>query len=467
VPIDASLFTKVYYVDHLNGNDRYDGSREFPWKSLSAVNGHVFSAGEAVLFRRSGVWRGRLILSGGGSQDRPVYVGSYGRGKRPVIQADTSNAAVYLKDSSGWVLRNLELSNNSDRKGSNYGILIHAAEKNVSYIIIENCRINGIKKGNPENPDHPSAGIGLLARSEFVKSKFIDVWILENEIENIQGAGILVSSAWNRWKGEEYSYPSENVVCTGNSIRNTYSSGISITAVDDCLILDNTISDVCRIDSIFSSGGITLFDTRNGIIRRNSIHGIGTANSPALLLDYFTYKTTAEHNYTSSNRGGFCLFVGSAANGVYNRETRIRYNVLVPGGNTVFHTIGPVEEVSVYNNTVYLKEDGQKIIKGKAEPFRFFNNFFISENLPDSENFMNDLLLNPVEAVTKAITGPLDRIEPDRRSARVFRPVRNSLLIDQGRTPKASEDLQDFAGNPAGAGGGFDIGAFEFQESLR
>ncbi|MFP4383027.1 MAG: right-handed parallel beta-helix repeat-containing protein [Spirochaetia bacterium] len=467
MPIDESLYTKVYYVDHVNGNDGNVGSREFPWKSLSAVNSHFFKAGEAVLFRRSGVWKGALVLSGGGSRDRPVYVGSYGRGEKPVIQADNSNTAVYLKDSSGWVLRNLEVSNSSSLETSNYGILIHAAEKNVSNISIDHCRIDGVNNGDPDNPDHSTAGIGFLARSEFVKSRFTDVRIYENEIENIKGAGILFTSVWNRWRGEEYSYPSENAVFTGNKIKNTSSSGISISALDDGLILDNTITDVCGMESIFSSGGITLFDSRNTVIRRNTVHGIQDTQSPAVLLDYFSYNTIIEQNFSLMNHGGFCSLAGSASDGVYNRRTQIRYNVAVPASNAVFRTLGPVKEVSVYNNTLYLKEKNQKIVKGTAESFRFFNNLVISEYLTKTEIMENDFLMNPAEAAAAGVSGPFDGISPDRRTAYVFRPERNSLLIDQGTTPAIDEDMRDFTGNPAGVAGVFDIGAFEYQESIK
>ena len=167
------------------------------------------------------------------------------------------------------------------------------------------------------------------------------------------------------------------------------------------------------------------------------------------------------------NHGGFCSLAGSASDGVYNRRTQIRYNVVVPASNAVFWTIGPVREVSVYNNTLYLKEKNQKIVKGTAEPFRFFNNLVISEYLTETEIMENDFRMNPAEAVAAGVSGPFDGISPDRRTAYVFQLERNSLLIDQGINPDVNEALRDFTGNPAGVAGGFDIGAFEYQESIK
>lgn len=87
-----------YYVDSENGSDASDGlSPAAAWQTLDAVNVTKFLPGDRVLFRRGGLWRGRLKLAFGDESARLVY-SAYGEGEKPRLYG-----SVPLNDERDWI----------------------------------------------------------------------------------------------------------------------------------------------------------------------------------------------------------------------------------------------------------------------------------------------------------------------------------------------------------------------------
>lgn len=87
----------VYYVSEKNGKDTNDGkSISTPLKTINGLSSKASSltAGDAVLFERDGVYRGRISTT----RDGIVY-GSYGEGSKPLIMQSNRNYA----DESLWI----------------------------------------------------------------------------------------------------------------------------------------------------------------------------------------------------------------------------------------------------------------------------------------------------------------------------------------------------------------------------
>ncbi len=77
-----------YYVDVEDGNDTNDGKTpQSAWKTLQRVNNHHLKAGNKILFKAGGIWRGKLDIKYSGTLDYPIVIGSYGDGDRPIISA--------------------------------------------------------------------------------------------------------------------------------------------------------------------------------------------------------------------------------------------------------------------------------------------------------------------------------------------------------------------------------------------
>ncbi|HEY4334242.1 MAG TPA: hypothetical protein VGM89_00040, partial [Puia sp.] len=74
-----------YYVA-ATGNDRWDGSRAHPWRTIGAVNRFGFASGDSVFFRGGERFRGTLRFSG----LTGLSVGAYGKGAATIDGGDSS-----------------------------------------------------------------------------------------------------------------------------------------------------------------------------------------------------------------------------------------------------------------------------------------------------------------------------------------------------------------------------------------
>ena len=93
----GTLWAADYYVDP-NGNDAADGTTsETAWQSIERVNDAPLVAGDRVLFRAGGVWRGNLVCKNG-EAGSPIDYGAFGEGEKPTILG-----SVDLTDPSCWV----------------------------------------------------------------------------------------------------------------------------------------------------------------------------------------------------------------------------------------------------------------------------------------------------------------------------------------------------------------------------
>lgn len=80
----ARVEAAVYYVAP-DGNDTHDGlASERAWRSLQRVNTATLVAGDQVLFRRGGQWRGQLLPQSGSPAGSITY-GAYGQGPKPSL----------------------------------------------------------------------------------------------------------------------------------------------------------------------------------------------------------------------------------------------------------------------------------------------------------------------------------------------------------------------------------------------
>ncbi len=83
-PKDAKRY---YYIDSINGDDTLDGlTPETAWKSVEKTKFHDYEAGDVVLFRRGGLWRGTINIQDG------VYYSAYGEGEKPKIYGSVDAA---------------------------------------------------------------------------------------------------------------------------------------------------------------------------------------------------------------------------------------------------------------------------------------------------------------------------------------------------------------------------------------
>lgn len=84
--MSASAASTSYYVDSVSGSDGNSGtSPSTPWKTLGAVSGRTFGAGDTINFKRGSSWTGSLSIKGSGAAGNPITLKAYGTGDSPVI----------------------------------------------------------------------------------------------------------------------------------------------------------------------------------------------------------------------------------------------------------------------------------------------------------------------------------------------------------------------------------------------
>jgi hypothetical protein len=77
-----TLDQSVYFVSS-DGNDENPGTKELPWKTLTAINNYPFNPGDSVLFARGSQFEGGCIIRSSGTEEEPIVIMAYGNGDAP------------------------------------------------------------------------------------------------------------------------------------------------------------------------------------------------------------------------------------------------------------------------------------------------------------------------------------------------------------------------------------------------
>jgi hypothetical protein len=84
-----STFAINYYVDKASsggdGTTQATSGVHAAFKTIAAVNGASFSAGDSILFKRACTWREQLTVPSAGSARDQITFGVYGSGAKPQI----------------------------------------------------------------------------------------------------------------------------------------------------------------------------------------------------------------------------------------------------------------------------------------------------------------------------------------------------------------------------------------------
>src|SRR5690554_5826108 len=88
-----SIFAANYYFSMTSGNDSRSSTEaqnpNTPWKSIEKLNAifNTLKPGDAVYFKRGETFYGTIHLTKSGTAGRPITIGAYGTGSKPVISS--------------------------------------------------------------------------------------------------------------------------------------------------------------------------------------------------------------------------------------------------------------------------------------------------------------------------------------------------------------------------------------------
>lgn len=367
------LWAETYYIDPINGNDSNNGTSFFtPWKTTYNINNTTFSPGDKILFKRGttcmlpkGPGFG-LNPRGSGTAGAPITMGAYGAGAKPKIYQNQNDTLIYLIDQSYWHIKDLELygdpinPNSRDKRG----IHVIASQNDVYGIVIRGLTIRDIV-GLDKKFGTGSGGIKLWSRNTAtVARKFHDVKIKDNILSNVHRSGIELSTSAT---SPEYFNVDPNKKWTGVVIRNNILSdiggdGIVIDGTLDALVEYNVVDGAARLSSAYNAG-IWARNAIGTIFQYNEVCRVrlapGTTDGMAFDIDWYTYDTVYQYNYSHDNEGGFLLMCTNEDPSISDKTRgTVRYNISVNDGAvskslfTVCFLDG--RNIKIYNNTFYI-----------------------------------------------------------------------------------------------------------------
>ena len=357
----------TYYVDSAYGSDEASGtSEEEAWKTLDKVNETVFQPGDEILFKAGSAFVGHLHPGGSGTEGKPITVGMYGTGTKPMIIGNGSeDAVVSLYNQSYWEISDLDISggNNSD---ISFGINVIAQDMGqVDHIYIRNNYVHDIA-GDLGNK--VSGGIFVTVAGTEVKTWYNHVRVENNTVRHADRTGITLDAytSWeNKLLGEDEPgtwVPSTDVVFRGNFVDDIGGDGIVMKNCDGGLVEYNTAKN-CNARSSEANVAIWVFNSNNCVMQYNEAYGTRyTHDGQGFDVDSFCENTTVQYNYSHDNEGGFMLVCapgddGTGLTGYYTKDTVVRYNISQNDGQAGMMYSGNSYNTHVYNNTIYVSEE--------------------------------------------------------------------------------------------------------------
>jgi hypothetical protein len=424
-----------YYLDAEKGDDNNRGtSPEAPWKTLERLYTVDLQAGDSVLLKKGGLFRGVLDISGQGEPGKRIVVDAYGEGKKPCISGlDTSLYAVRVYNSSYVTVQNLEVVNTGKEplpyrtgvkvQSENYGlsrhILLHALD---------------IRDVNGSKVKQLGGGSGILIenRWDHTVSTFDSLTIEHCTIRRCERNAMIWNSLWSRkdW------HPATNTVVRYNLIEEVPGDGIVPIGCDGALIEYNVMRNCPpTLPDTEAAAGIWPWSCDNTLIQFNESSGHKAPwDAQGFDSDYNCRNTTIQYNYSHDNEGGFLLICDAGGTdttrNIGNRGSLIRYNISINDAvrtrltregyfSPTIHIAGHCTDTRIYNNILHVNRKPEQHVdrsiitsnswNGFAERTTFKSNIFYTrepsafrmtkstDNLFDGNYYLGDFVDKPVD----------------------------------------------------------------------
>ncbi len=497
--VSLTLYARDYHFCSRNGLDSNPGTVDMPMQSLEKANSIILAPGDKMFFKTGSVYNGHFAPQGQGSQDAPVYIGSYGPedSSKPQFNGQGLFEETVLIYNTGYLhLDGLEITNTGPepkprRRGLKIRINDYGTAKGIT---VSNLFIHDVN-GSIIKAEGGGSAIIWQNGGRKVKSRF-DGLIIENcLLKDCTRNGINSDGYTNRrdW------YPSLNVIVRNNTLIGIPGDGIVPIGCDGALIEHNVMKDCPRmLKKGDAAAGIWPWSSDNTVIQYNEVSDHKACwDGQGFDSDWNCNGTIIQYNFSHDNEGGFLLICCNGAadrRSAINNDTIVRYNISLNDGlrdvgyaagfSPIFHISGPVKRTRIYNNLIYIpKKPNDKIDRTIIEmdnwggPFPqdtfFANNIIVADQKHDfvwkessENNFINNLYSGEFENLPddqKAILSDPKFVDAVKKingkwNLDAFKLAPDSPCIDAG-TKVTNNEGKDYTGKPVGDK--INIGPFE------
>lgn len=379
---DAQATGVTYFVNATNGDDANDGiTEQTAWKSLEKVNSVTFQPGDKILLKAGERWTGSLQPLGSGTEGNPIVLDKYGEGAKPLIEGEGVPYVIGLYNQEYWSIGNLEVTNHTPEQGTEprTGVQVIAEDymagdttdiENVA--VLHNIHIHDLYvhnvNGLHKKGVYGSAGINVLVRRNqearpYRVTKFDNVLIENNKVENVTRTGIMVNSAWTHREQQGGPVvdptipwtPATNVVIRGNEVLHVSGDGIVPHITTGALVEHNRVHgyNEAKIDY---NAALWTYNGDYTVYQFNEVSG-GKTIKDGMSFDYDngTKGLIFQYNYSHDNEGGTVLICqneknGSVSDGIfrYNISQNDHYQMITVCGGSNY------SNMQFYNNVFYV-----------------------------------------------------------------------------------------------------------------
>ncbi|MFG3531040.1 right-handed parallel beta-helix repeat-containing protein [Streptomyces sp. NPDC047917] len=459
---------QVQYVDCGAASGKENGSRNQPWRTLDQVNRLNLRAGSSILLSRGSRCTGTLAPQGTGTPGRPMVIGAYGRGAKPVIDGG-GNAETLLLKNTQWVeAKDLEITNSGNPGRNKRGVRVQLEDFGTG----THYRLTGLDihdiRGDDTKGTEGSAGILFSVTGSKKPTRFDDVVVSGNTVRTVDREGIYFASTWNNrpvhgdYDPDGPAYlPSTRIVVRGNTLKDLGGDGIVITATDKTLVEHNRLDGFQRRSAGYNAG-MWPWNADNTLFQYNEVSGGETTrDGMAYDIDEGTFGTVFQYNTSHDNAGGFflvCTATGTLADAV------IRYNISRNDHYRGIETCsGSFDAVRAHNNTIYIGQGvTQTVINENTtnkHDIAFTNNIVVKEGTGDATfNLKSNAvaLSHNTLTNTRNTPGNPDGTTADPRLTDPTGALPGGLRLRTGSpalragTPVPGSPRRDLYGNPVG-----------------
>ena len=353
-PNPAASGPPTYYLSP-SGHDAAAGtSPAQAWRSLGRASRAGLRPGARLLLEGGRRFTGQLTLdrADAGDAERPVVIGSYGRGPATISSGGT---AIYIHDTAGVDVNDLDLAGRHGAAGLN---VYNDLARRLGHVVVAGVRATGFADGIVIGGRNGGAGFGQVRISHCVLDGNVD-------------AGLITYGPAFRAGAPAYANQDvtvSHVAASGNTGnphggQKPTGNGIVLGSVRDGLVTWSTASgNGGNSTAVHGPAGIWAYDSTGVVIEHSVADGNRTGNrvdGNGFGLDQNTSHSVLQFNRSYGNDGAGFLVYSALGNGA-QRDNVVRYDISsgdVRDGNVFYGgitVIGRVARADVYQNTVVM-----------------------------------------------------------------------------------------------------------------
>ncbi|MCF7674303.1 MAG: discoidin domain-containing protein [Akkermansiaceae bacterium] len=220
------------------GNDSWNGASAAgaggrgPWKTLEKAS-RTYVPGDVLLLKRGDTWNEELRPLGSGTAGRPILIGAYGEGPRPIIDREDYNqdrTGIRLSDQGGFKITGIEFAHCMTGIYADYP----DDGETRKYLWIEDCYFrDSLKYQHYEDYPKTKIGLGICLFSRELDNKVVlkDIMIKDCVFRRL-ASGVWTNSPDNFNKNASYIYNFANMLMEGCLFEEGYQWQQGIRGVD-------------------------------------------------------------------------------------------------------------------------------------------------------------------------------------------------------------------------------------------